>query len=142
MSYTAADVNVSMYNQYVTFSVIPTGIIGTQFQSVKVLAVLDAKTALEQGTDIYGLHRSVYPSLVAAGVTVPNDATQYNWVKLSLGGTSVQIIGIPWIDFATFEVVVFTSLDIHITGLSNGDVEVIKRQLAVLGYNNASYQTS
>lgn len=94
----------------VSFTVYPIAILGTKYISVKVLSILDYETA-KSFVDVDALHRNVYPTL-PIGV-VPNDPSQYDYVKVRFSSGNYDIIGLPWINAAT--IVVSSSQTIQLT---------------------------
>lgn len=118
----------SVYN----FDVYPSAILGTDFQNVTILAILDYETAL-QSVDLPALHVNVFPLLPAG---VPDDPSQYDYVKIKTSSGVNTILGIPWINLATLVLVVSRRMTVTIDGVSGDDVNRVQTCLAQNGYNN------
>lgn len=115
----------------VTFTVYPATILGTKYTSVKVLSILDYETA-KSFVDIDALHRNVYPTL--PGGTVPNDPSQYDYVKVRFGNGSSDIIGLPWINAATIVVSSSQTLQLTFANISPIDQNRLKQVIAANGF--------
>lgn len=89
--------------QTISFDVYPSAILGTGFKNCKVLAVVDADTALLLGIDPVATHISVYPTLPST-LGVPNRYDGYQYVKLKLATGKIAVIGIPYIKEETIVV--------------------------------------
>jgi hypothetical protein len=81
----------------ISFEVIPDAYLSNNFTNVVLEMVATPRIAQALGLDIAVAHRNVYPSLIAAGVSVPNDPTQYNYVRVTFDGGESVILGVPWI---------------------------------------------
>ncbi|MCY1445210.1 hypothetical protein D9M71_617190 [compost metagenome] len=57
--------------------------------------------ARKLGHDLDSAHQNVYPTLVAAGVSVPNDPRQYNYAYVTFSGGDSLFVGVPWIRAGT-----------------------------------------
>lgn len=77
----------------VSFDVYPE-ILGTPYQRVRVLAVLDMDTTRYLNFDPVAMHANVYPSLPAG---TPNRPDGYSYLKLRLENGTITCVGIPWI---------------------------------------------
>lgn len=80
--------------QKISFEIYPTAQFGNNFQNVTLAAFLDANLVRILGFDIISNHQNVYPSLPAG---VPNDPTQYSYVRIEFESGQHQYLGIPWI---------------------------------------------
>ncbi len=80
--------------QRFSFEVYATAILGNGFKDVVLEAIFGSRQALQLGEDIVSLHRNVYTSLPPG---VPNDPTQYSYIRVQMPSGDLQTIGIPWI---------------------------------------------
>lgn len=117
----------SVYN----FVVYPSAIIGNDFNNVTVLAILDYDTAL-QTVDIPAIHTNVYPHLPEG---TPDDPSQYDYLRIRTASGVATIIGIPWIDLDTLELVESRRMTVKIEGVSSSDVERVRIALVQNGFN-------
>lgn len=122
-------IDSSYIGQHVTFSVYPASILGTEFENVKVLAILDAESATGL-IDPYAMHRNVYPTLPGG---TPNDATSYSYVKIQLANGEKTAVGLPWIDDSTVAVQSASIMDVAIFNTSAADVEKVRKALIAAG---------
>lgn len=90
---TLAAVNI---DQRFSFEVLAP-VLGNTFKDVVLDCKLNAATARALGFDIYAMHQNVYPAVLAAGVSIPNDPTQYNYIRVRFASGEVATIGEPWI---------------------------------------------
>lgn len=118
------------FNNVITFNVHAPNVLGSVYQDVKVLALLDVATAADQ-IDPYSLHANVYPSLPPG---VEDDPTSYQYVKVQHPNGTNSIIGIPWIDFSTITLSGKGKLTIVINDVNPDDKHAIMRALASNGY--------
>lgn len=84
----------------ISFDVYPSAIIGQSYNGMQVMAFLDPETAAAF-EDIASLHAQVYPTLPGG---TPNDAYQYNYIRLKNASGQTVIVGEPWIVDATIEI--------------------------------------
>lgn len=113
------------------FSVHPSAILGSDFNNVTILGILDYETAL-QTVDIPAIHTSVFPYLPSG---IPDDPSQYDYVRIRTASGVATIIGIPWIDLDTLVEVESRRATVVIEGVSNSDVERIRLALVSNGFN-------
>lgn len=90
---TLANVNI---DQRFSFEVLAP-VLGNNFKDVVLECQLNASTARALGFDIRAMHQNVYPAVIAAGVSMPNDPTQYNYIRVRFPNGEVATIGVPWI---------------------------------------------
>lgn len=115
----------------VTFTVYPTAILGTKYTSVKVLSILDYETA-KSFVDVDALHRNIYPTLPNG--LVPNDPSQYDYVKLRFSNGASDIIGLPWINASTIVVSSSQNIQLTFTNLSPVDQNRLKQVVQANGF--------
>lgn len=121
------------FGNVISFDVYPGAIIGSTFTNARVLAILDRDTA-NIWIDTAALHANVYPTLPAG---VPDDPSQYQYVKLQLSNGNMTIIGIPWIKEDTIQLIDVGTLTITVPNASPGDRERIISALSANGYRAA-----
>jgi hypothetical protein len=85
-------------NQKISFEVYPSAQLGNVFKNVTYCGEFDAQLAQTLGEAIYPAHANVYPSLPAG---VPNDPTQYSWIRIKFDSGEYAVIGSPWIRAGT-----------------------------------------
>jgi hypothetical protein len=83
--------------QRVSFEVYPDAYLANEFKNVILEGIVTAMVARQLGFDIDAAHQNVYPALVAAGISVPNDPRQYNYAYVTFDGGASTFVGVPWI---------------------------------------------
>lgn len=121
------------FNSTISFDVYPAAIIGARFENVKVLGILDKDTA-KHWIDPEAMHINVYPTLPPG---VPDDADQYQYVKLKHVNGNISVVGIPWIRIDTIEISQLGTLTITINEVGPEDRDRIIRALAANGYRTS-----
>ncbi|QBJ02575.1 hypothetical protein MZD04_gp045 [Pseudomonas phage Psa21] len=81
----------------VSFEVYPDAYLANEFKDVTNEGVVTPAVARKLGFDLDAAHQNVYPVLVAAGVSVPNDPRQYNYVYVTFSNGESTFVGVPWI---------------------------------------------
>lgn len=81
----------------VSFEVYPTAYLANDFKDVTFEGVITPAVARKLGHDLDAAHQNVYPVLVAAGVSVPNDPRQYNYAYVTFASGESTFVGVPWI---------------------------------------------
>lgn len=119
-----------VFGNVITFEVYPTSIIGTHFQDVKVLGLLDKDTA-NHWIDADALHINVYPTLPEE---TPDNPDEYQYVKLKHLNGAISVIGIPWIKPSTVTVSNRGTLTLVIHDVTPIDMERITRAINANGY--------
>lgn len=115
-----------------SFDVFAPSILGTEFKNVTILSIMDYETALQQA-DIPAIHTNVYPDLPSG---LPDDPSQYDYVRIRTASGVATILGIPWIDLDTVELVESRRMTVKIEGVSSADVERVRIALVQNGFNN------
>ncbi len=113
----------------VSFDVYPAAIIGSSFDDVKVLAILDMDTA-SFWIDPLALHINVKPSLPDG---VPDDPQDYQYLKLKHPNGNVEVIGVPWIREDTISHSQAGTLVITVDDVGPEDRDTIVRALSANG---------
>lgn len=118
----------------VSFDVYPEALLGTKFNHVKVLGILDADTA--RGLiDPDAMHANVYPTLPDG---VPDDPTGYYYIKVALPGGQQTAVGLPWIKGDT--ITVHDSV-VHQVTIEGSNEQSIRSALSANGINSFSIKT-
>lgn len=118
----------------VNFDVYPAAILGSNFNNVRVEAILDAETARMIGYDPWSMHVNVYPTLPEG---TPNDPNDYLFVRLKLESGESTIVGLPWIREESIEQVSYTTISLKIPNVGPGDVEKVVKALSANGYKTS-----
>jgi hypothetical protein len=119
--------------QLLNFDVYATPVLGNNFENVTVLALLDPGSAC-QIIDIVGAHAAVYPYLQTAGLSVPNDPTQYNYIKIRTQSGEITALGMPWINNSTITATTNQVITATISGVTASDVQGVQNALIANGY--------
>jgi hypothetical protein len=85
----------------VSFEVYPVAYLANEFKDVTLEGIVTPMVARQLGHDLDTAHQNVYPTLVAAGLSVPNDARQYNYAYISFASGETIFVGVPWIRAGT-----------------------------------------
>ncbi|MNB96321.1 hypothetical protein D3C87_1247130 [compost metagenome] len=85
----------------VSFEVYPVAYLANEFKDVTLEGIVTPAVARKLGHDLDSAHQNVYPTLVAAGVSVPNDPRQYNYAYVTFGSGDSMFVGVPWIRAGT-----------------------------------------
>ncbi len=124
---------------YVSFVVYPSSILGSSFQNVKLLAILDSQTAM-LFADVASMHANVFPLIPKVNQPL-NDFTSYSYLKIQFTNGQIGIIGIPWIvgwntaiDCGLTQVINST-ITATINNVSAADLPIIQQLLVMNGYN-------
>lgn len=80
-----------------SFEVYPDAYLANKFKDVVLEGIVTAMVARQLGFDIDAAHQNVYPSLIAAGVVVPNNPREYNYAYVTFLNGESTFVGIPWI---------------------------------------------
>lgn len=126
--------------QTVSFNVHATGIIPDNFQNCRILSILDAEDAARWISNLGATHASIYPSLPVGS---PDNPKGYYYLKLQLAnGGGIKVVGIPWIDQATYTVVtgVRTTV-IAVRNTSAADTERLRVMLVAGNFTDFDINT-
>ena len=127
------DISFQLRSVY-SFDIYPTALIGTIFNNVTVLSIMDPSSAAKE-VDIQALHIQIFPTLPAG---TPNDCTAYDYVKVRTAAGQTIILGMAWINAATVTLVTANTITAVITGVSTADIPRIMNALVQNGYNNVN----
>ena len=115
-----------------SFDVYPTAVLGNGFKNVTVLAVMDQESA-NQLIDTTALHVNVYPYLPPG---TPNRPDSYNYLKIKTANGETTVLGLPWINEASIEHVVSTSITVKVGNVQASDVAAIREALQQNGFTS------
>lgn len=113
------------------FDVYPSAILGTSFQNVTILSIMDYESALNFG-DIASLHVNVFPYLPEGS---PDDPTATDYVRIRTSSGAATIIGVNWIVAETIEQVNSRRAIATIENVTSSDVPRIISALTQNGFN-------
>lgn len=85
----------------VSFEVIPSSYLTSLFKDVTLEGIVTPKVAQQLGFDLDVHHNNVYPTIIAAGVSMPNDPRQYNYAYVTFSSGEFTFVGVPWIRAGT-----------------------------------------
>lgn len=115
----------------VRFSTLAPAVLGALRENVTVLAILDLDTA-QMLSDVRAKHVQVRNYIA----TLPQSAGSYNYVKLRYGNGDIEILGVPWIDASTIEVITDRKLVITIGNVSDSTEQLVRQALLQNGIEN------
>jgi hypothetical protein len=121
--------------EFISFNFYPANILGTGYTNAKVLAIIDMGTAIVLGFDPAAMHASVYSTLPQG---VPNDPSQYSYLKLLLANGQTTVVGIPWIIDSSLQAASTSSIVFTVNNVSPSDQNKIIQALAANGYTAVS----
>lgn len=122
----------SIKNVY-NFDVYPSSILGTNFQNVTVLSIMDYETALSMGADAAGNHANMYPLLPEG---TPDDPSATDYIRILTSSGVKTILAVSWIDLSTLELVESRTAVVTIEGVTANDVPNIIAALNQNGFNS------
>lgn len=117
-----------------SFDVYPSTIIGNDFKNVTVLGIVGYEQAIRDA-DIPAIHANVYPLLPQG---TPEDPTQYDYLLVRTSAGRNTVLGIPWINLETVQLVESRKMSIVLDGVGSVDVDRVRSILVANGYNNIS----
>jgi len=121
-------------NKTYNFNLYAPSVLGASYRNAKLIGILDYTSALKI-KNVEQLHRQVYPYLPAGVINNPKTYTYYHFKYEKSGSYYDLIVAHPW--FIESSVVEVNSFNLFITvnNVSNNDIEIIRNQLRLLGYN-------
>jgi hypothetical protein len=106
-------------------------LLGTDFQNVTVLAILDYESALGLA-DIPAMHENVYPYLPAGS---PRDPSTYDYLKIRTSAGRTVVLGMPWINESSITLVSSQKMLVTIDGVGSADIARVRTALNQNGYS-------
>lgn len=131
----ANEVKYDDIGKTVAFDVYPTATIGTLFNRVKLVAILDYEAA-NQYINVPVLSANVHATLPAG---TPKDYTKYLFLKVVLPDSTVTAVAVQWIDMTTYRIYDSVSINFTIDNVSGADVERVRKILASNGYTAVNF---
>lgn len=124
----------------INFSVYPSAVLGSNFNRVKVLSVLDPATA-KLFADVVALHNNIYPYLTDPDKVTYKKYTDYNYIKVRLSNGTETVLGLPWINMETVVVVTSTTARFDIALDTPDEINDILALLRANGWYNVAVTT-
>jgi len=121
-----------------SFTLYPTVILPGDYTNVTVMGIIDYETAL-QLADIPAIHTNVYPYLPTG---TPDDPSQYDYLKVKLSSGVITVLGLPWINLNTVELVESLRATIVVEDVTNNDATRLRECLVQNGFNNITISIS
>lgn len=123
--------DLNSYGKIVSFDVYPVAILGNNYNTVKILSIVDYDTA-RLLTDPSNTAISVYPSLPSG---TPKDYKRYKYLKLEHVNKQISCIAIEWINLST---IVFHTDIIVTVKLKLDNIDTVDKLRRLLIANNLS----
>lgn len=127
-------IDSDLINKVIAFSVYAPAILGTDFQRMRVLGILDYRSVFAY-IDPAALHANVYPSLPPG---VVNDFSKYSYLKVEFPNGQTTCLGIPWINEDTIEIIEDVTFVITVTGENISKYNAIRD--ALIGINVLNFK--
>lgn len=108
------------------------GVLGSNFQRVKLVGILDYRSVFSL-IDPAAVHANVYPSLPSG---VPNNYSKYSYAKFEYSNGKEFVLGIPWINQDTVEIVEQVKFTVEIFDEDITKFNAIRDALIQAGINN------
>ncbi|MNH68856.1 hypothetical protein D3C73_209430 [compost metagenome] len=109
----------------VRFNTTAPNVLGANRDNVTIVAAdLDLDTA-QLISDVKAKHSQVKNYLT----TLPQSAGSYSYVKLRYGNGAIEVLGVPWIDLNTIEVITDRKLVITIAKVSDTTEQLVREAL-------------
>lgn len=107
-------------------------LLGSNFQRVKLLGILDYRSVYPW-IDPAATHANVFPSLPPG---TPNNHTKYSYAKFEFPNGKIVILGLPWINDSTVEVIEEVTFNVVIRGEDITKFQTIQDALLNAGIND------
>lgn len=109
----------------VRFNTLAPNVLGANRDNVTIVAAdLDLDTAALL-SDVKAKHNQVKNYLPS----LPQSAGSYSYVKLRYGNGAIEVLGVPWIDQNTIEVITDRKLVITISAVSDSTEQLVRQAL-------------
>lgn len=115
----------------VRFNTLAPNVLGASRDNVAVMALLDLDTATLL-SDVKAKHNQVKNYLT----TLPQSAGSYSYVKLRYGNGTIEVLGVPWIDNNTIEVITDRKLVITVGTVSDTTEQIVRKALLQNGISD------
>lgn len=118
-------------NKRYNFSCHASAILGASYSNVKVISILDYKSALKL-REVNSIQRQVYPSLP---IGTPADQRAYTYIQFEMDNGTTMVLAYNWI--IEDSIILVQSLDmlVKVYNITDSDVELVRGQLRRLGYS-------
>jgi len=118
-------------NKRYNFSCHASAILGASYSNVKVISILDYKSALKL-RELNSIQRQVYPSLP---IGTPSDQRSYTYYVFELDNGKTIVLAYNWIIEASIVMVQSLDMIVKVFNITDSDVELVRGQLRRLGYS-------
>lgn len=109
----------------VRFNTLAPNVLGANRDNVTIVAAdLDLDTAILI-SDVKAKHNQVKNYLT----TLPQSAGSYSYVKLRYGNGKVEVLGVPWIDINSIEVITDRKLVVTVGSVSDNTEQLVRQAL-------------
>ncbi|QTH80341.1 hypothetical protein PA10_00141 [Pseudomonas phage pPa_SNUABM_DT01] len=115
----------------VRFNTLAPNVLGANRDNVIVKAVLDLDTA-RLLSDVRSKHAQVKPYIA----NLPEAAGSYSYVKLVHGNGQSEVLGVPWVDSSTIEIISDRKLVVTIDKVSDSTEQLVREALLQNGVSN------
>lgn len=118
----------------ISFSVYAPAVLGTNFNKVTLLGILDYESA-QSFLNVATKAIEVYPSLPANTI---KDHTKYRYLKVKMADGKSTCIALEWIKESTYTVHTGLSLNVTIPNATSIDADRVRAILSANGYNDVT----
>lgn len=118
-------------NKRYNFSCHASAILGASYSNVKVISILDYKSALKL-RELNSIQRQVYPSLP---VGTPSDPRSYTYYVFEIENGIQLVLAYNWIIADSIVTVQSLDMVVKVFNITDSDVETVRGQLRRLGYS-------
>jgi len=119
-------------NSTYNFKCYAPSILSSDFSNVVVLSVLSFSIA-SKFREVSAVHAQIYNQLPSG---TPNQPEKYTYLQIQFPDKSTDIIGIPWIDDSSVQLVDNVVYDVVINGLTSSDYTKVSQALQANGITN------
>ncbi|QVD49125.1 hypothetical protein LUCX_55 [Xanthomonas phage vB_XciM_LucasX] len=123
----------------VSFDLYPASYLGTSVKNAKVVALVNAATAIRLGFDPVALHAAVYPTLPPG---TPNRYDGYQYLILRTTAGQEILIGVPWIKESTWVEEVINNVTFYCENLTPDQRARAVQALSAIGIAVAKQELS
>lgn len=124
-----------LIGKVISFTTRAPSLLGTNFNRVKVLAILDRDTALNY-RDVTSTHLNIYPTIHAIDPTFPPESNDYHYIKIQYEDGRVDTLGWLWLDTNSVVEVTTATCTVHVDNITLGDIPRIRNALLSIGIGN------
>lgn len=129
--------SIADYNgSTVRFNTLAPGVLGAGRENATVVAILDLETAAVLA-DVRSKHVQVRNYIQS----LPQSAGAYSYVKIRYGNGETEILGVPWIDDESIEVITSRRLFVTVSDVSESTEQLVRQALLQNGISNFTIET-